>query len=158
MLYQRTSEPFYSHFVPDVLGLFWREDVTAFNIVQVKSATAFDLYCTFVNLTFRDIPMSAHVTSPSFSLSIFTHPTALQSVVEPRPLSMTAAKLFCSARPSYTYGTGAMWQCLLVHLPAISSRVSHLVNCQWTQLSGLFWIYGLEGVFVQVQSIVVFWI
>jgi len=92
--------------------------------------TAVSIYCTFVNIKFRDIPMSAHVTSPSFSLSMLTLSTALQSVVEPRPLSMTAAKLFCSARPSSSYGTEEIWHCLLAHLPAISIGVSQLVNCQ----------------------------
>ena len=97
---------------------------------QIKYGTAVSLYCTFVNTKYRDTPMSAHVTSPSFSLSMLTHPTALKSVVEPRPLLMIAAKLFCSARPLSSYGTGEIWQSLLVHLPAISTGVSQLVNCQ----------------------------
>ena len=77
------------------LGLFWREEVTAFRIVQRKSATDVGLFCTFVNIKIRDLLMSAHVKSASFSPSMLAHPTALQCLVEPRPLTMTAAN--CSA-------------------------------------------------------------
>jgi len=119
------------------------EDVTAFHIVLVKSATALDLYCTRVIITFRDILMSAHMTSPSFSLSMLAYTRALQSVLEPWHLTVTAAKLFCSARPSSSYGTGAIWQCLLVHFPAISTGVSRLVNCQSTCFQGSF-VYTVD--------------
>ena len=114
---------------------------------QVKPMTAVSLYFTFVNIKFRDVPMSAHVTSPSFSLSMLTHSTALQSVVEPRPVPLIATKLFCSARPSSSYDSGEICHCLLVHLLAF-----RLGSPNWSISSELSF-QGYFGYTVQRESL-----